>query len=183
MGYGLWEASGAYPAKINPSTPPLGDGCCILSSTLRPLSRTWVCGRTQLIEPVVIKRWVVSSVIYVDFDPVLMEFVLLTCYYVFSLTEKLDQKCDKFCPDLFHCHVSDCFLNSCSKTLICKYDWLPKSDFRCTIRSRPVQLRDLLPRGIPVLWNGQGTLTWKYEETISWPKTYYFLFGLWTKLR
>ena len=78
MGYGLWEASGAYPAKINPSTPPLGDGCCILSSTLRPLSRTWVSGRTQLIEPVVIKRWVVSSVIYVDFDPVLMELVLLT---------------------------------------------------------------------------------------------------------
>ena len=74
--------------------------------------------RTQLIEPVVIKRSVVSSgVIYDDFNPVPMARVLLNLYLVFVQRQNLT-KCDKFCPVLSHCHLSDCFVKRCSKTLI-----------------------------------------------------------------
>ena len=74
--------------------------------------------RTQLIEPVVIKRSVVSSgVIYDDFNPVPMARVLLNLYLVFVQRQNLT-KCDKFCPVLSHCHLSNCFVKSCSKTSI-----------------------------------------------------------------
>ena len=75
--------------------------------------------RTQLIEPVDIKRSAVSSgVIYNDYNPLPMARVLINLYLVFSSTAKFDPQCPKFCPVLSHCHFRDSFVRRCSKTLI-----------------------------------------------------------------